>query len=73
MDRRHFMAASGLAAASPMLAKAAGVSGSPTSVPGLFKRIDFSTDGLGLNPAEYAHLLHGVERDAQHVGVLDVE
>ena len=64
MDRRHFMAASGLAAASPMLAKAAGVMVSPTSADGLFKRIDFSTDGLGLNPAEYAHLLHGIATSA---------
>ena len=60
MDRRHFMAASGLAAASPMLVKAAVIGSSPSPTNGLFKRIDFSSDGLGLNPAEYAHLLHDV-------------
>ena len=60
MDRRHFMAASGLATASPVLAKAAGISGSSTSADDRFKRIDFSTGGLGLNPAEYSHLLRDV-------------
>ena len=60
MDRRHFMAASGLAAASPMLVKAAAIGSSPASTDGLFKRIDFSSDGLGMNPAEYTRLLHDV-------------
>ena len=60
MDRRHFMVASGLAAASPMLVKAAGISGNVASATGHFKRIDFSADGLGLNPAEYTRLLHDV-------------
>ncbi len=64
MDRRHFMAASGLAAASPMLVKAAAISNSSASADGLFKRVDFSTDGLGLNPAEYTHLLHDVATSA---------
>ena len=64
MDRRHFMAASSLAAASPMLVKAAAISVSPASTDGLFKRIDFSTDGLGLNPAEYTRLLHDVATSA---------
>ncbi len=64
MDRRHFMAASSLAAASPMLVKAAAISNSSASADGLFKRVDFSTDGLGLNPAEYTHLLHDVATSA---------
>ncbi len=60
MDRRHFMAVGGLAAASPVLAKAAGITASSTSTAGLSKRVDFSHDGLGLNPAEYSTLLHEV-------------
>lgn len=64
MDRRHFMAASGLAAASPLLVKATSISGNAASTDGLFKRIDFSHDGLGLNPAEYSSVLQEVATSA---------
>ncbi|HVF34783.1 MAG TPA: beta-eliminating lyase-related protein [Candidatus Saccharimonadia bacterium] len=56
MHRRHFLAASGLAALTPALANAA----SPSSSTGnatLLKRVTFQTDGLGLAPREYAALL----------------
>lgn len=56
MDRRHFLAASGLAAASPLFAGAAGA-----STDGVFQTIDFASDGLGLSPREYAaHLAAAV-------------
>ena len=57
MDRRDFLAAGGLAAASPMLAQAVGTTGLATTGAILSKRIDFTSDGLGLNPPEYAALL----------------
>ena len=55
MDRRQFLAASGLAAAVPAFTNAteAGVKAEA----GLFKRIDFTADGLGLDPREYSLLL----------------
>jgi threonine aldolase len=59
MDRRHFLAATGLAAASPMFANAAAGAGAG-SAEGLFQRIDFNHDGLGLSPREYAARLHDV-------------
>lgn len=60
MDRRDFLAAGGLAAASPMLAQAVGTTGLATTVAVLSKRVDFTSDGLGLNPREYAALLQQV-------------
>lgn len=61
LDRRRFLAASGLAATMPLLptaAHAAQPDGAATSSPALFSRVDFTTDGLGLNPREYATRLH---------------
>ena len=62
MDRRHFLAASGLAAASPVFAGTAAVSPIAAAAPaaGLFQRIDFGSDGLGLGPREYAARLDEV-------------
>lgn len=62
MDRRHFLAASGLAAASPVFAGHAAVSPTAAAAPaaGLFQRIDFGSDGLGLGPREYAARLDEV-------------
>ena len=57
MDRRRFLAASGLAATAPALAGASVALGEDHGT-GFFQRIDFTSDGLGLSPAEYASLLH---------------
>jgi threonine aldolase len=59
MDRRHFLAASGLTAATPLLASARPLAASPEApspepVPKPSELINFSSDGLGLSPAEYA-------------------
>jgi threonine aldolase len=53
MDRRHFLAASGLAAASPMFAATAAAA-EAASGEGLFQTVNFGPDGLGLSPREYA-------------------
>lgn len=58
MDRRDFLAASGLAAASPMLAQPTGTAALSATGANLSKRLDFTSDGLGLTPREYAVLLH---------------
>ena len=57
MDRRRFLTVSGLATASPALGRiGAGVdSGHGEDVS---RRIDFTVDGLGFNPQQYAALLH---------------
>lgn len=60
MDRRQFLAAGGLAAVSPVLAQAAGTGAMAGTAAGLFEHIDFTSDGLGLGPREYATLLHDV-------------
>ena len=60
MDRRHFLTAGGLAAATPLLATTAAAETNAHATTGLFKRIDFTSDGLGLDPAEYATLLRDV-------------
>lgn len=57
MDRRKFLAVSGLAAAAPVLAQAPAPGVTSDAAPALFKRIDFTSDGLGLDPREYATLL----------------
>lgn len=57
MDRRQFLMAGGLAAAAPALAGAARAAPLPAARPGLFQRVDFVSDGLGLAPPEYAALL----------------
>ena len=55
MDRRRFLAAGGLAAAAPVVARAAPWGHGTRSAP--VARVDFTTDGLGLAPAEYAQRL----------------
>lgn len=59
MDRRHFLAASALAAAAPLLPALASAATAVAPSPGMdmFKRVNFGTDGLGLNAREYATLL----------------
>ncbi len=58
MDRRHFMAAGGLSAATPLLARTLGARTMTDTPSEVSTRIDFTSDGLGLNPREYAALLH---------------
>ena len=62
MDRRRFLAAGTLAAASPMLAQAAPAAGKAerTSAPRLFTEVNLVMDGLNLSPTEYAALLSDV-------------
>ena len=55
MDRRQFLSVSGLAATTPLFANAS--PGNPAPGDGLFQRIDFTSDGLGLDPREYTTLL----------------
>jgi threonine aldolase len=59
MDRRHFLASTGLAAAStlatPIMAGAASAGPETASL-----QVNFSTEGLGLTPAEYAAQLQVV-------------
>lgn len=59
MDRRHFLGVTAVAAASPALS-ALGTSATADASATLFKRVDFASDGLGLDPAEYATLLGGM-------------
>lgn len=60
MDRRQFLAAGGLAAASPLLAKAAAPGACSDPAAGLFKAVNFVSDGVDLNPVEYATRLRDV-------------
>ncbi|HEV8695857.1 MAG TPA: beta-eliminating lyase-related protein, partial [Lysobacter sp.] len=60
MDRRQFLAVSGLAAASPVLAQTVGTGASANPAPGLFEHINFLSDGLALSPREYATTLQEV-------------
>lgn len=55
MDRRRFLAASGLAAATPAFSHA--LADSTAASDPLFTRVDFTSDGLALDPREYAALL----------------
>lgn len=66
MDRRRFLAAGSLAATVPLLAGAgASARATATAGPGrsLFQRIDFTGDGLGLDPLEYATRLQEMAAD----------
>lgn len=60
MNRRQFLAAGGLAAATPLLAKAASAAANAPTKTDLFSRVDFTSDGLGLDPREYVTLLRDV-------------
>ena len=61
MDRRHFLAASSLAAASPLLAATPADAPRPPTPPvseaALFRTVKLGTDGLALDPREYSALL----------------
>lgn len=61
MDRRHFLATSGLAAVAPALAAA-----DPRAAPAApgSGRVNFRSDGLALTPAEYAGRLEAVAAGA---------
>lgn len=64
MDRRHFLAAGGLAAVVPVFGHTAmagqpAVDGDPAASP-LFRSVNFSSDGVDYTPAEYATRLHAV-------------
>ena len=63
MDRRQFLSVSGLAATTPLFANAS--PGSPAPEDGLFQRIDFTSDGLGLDPREYTTLLQQAAADGK--------
>ena len=56
MDRRKFLATSAAAAAVPAFGRAAST-GSPPPSP---LRVNFTSDGLQLNPRDYASLLHEI-------------
>ena len=59
MDRRRFLATSALAATAPLLpAVASAATAAPAPGMDMFRRVNFGTDGLGLNAREYATLLH---------------
>jgi threonine aldolase len=60
MDRRRFLATSALAASAPLLPALASAATAVAASPGMdmFTRVNFGTDGLGLNAREYATLLH---------------
>lgn len=60
MDRRQFLMASGLGAAAPVLAGPGQAAASPGARDAMFQRVDFVSDGLGLEPPEYAALLADV-------------
>lgn len=57
MDRRTFLTAGGLAAASPLLASTTQSAPTPGTTPELSSHVNFATEGLGLDPLEYATLL----------------
>ncbi|MGH8050174.1 MAG: threonine aldolase family protein [Arenimonas sp.] len=58
MDRRHFLAAGGLAAAAPVFSQSLASTALADTPAGISKMIDFTSDGLGLNPLDYSALLH---------------
>lgn len=55
MDRRQFLATSSVVLATPALGQVS--AGTAADARPRFKRVDFTSDGLGLDPAEYAILL----------------
>ncbi|WP_160309494.1 threonine aldolase family protein [Lysobacter capsici] len=58
MDRRGFFALGGWAAAMPMLAHLGPAQARADAPRAGSRRVDFTSDGLGLDPGEYASLLH---------------
>lgn len=65
MDRRKFLAVGGLAAAMPVLARADATDAGADTEFGLFKSVNFVSDGLGLSPREYAVLLDKATKDQE--------
>lgn len=60
MDRRKFLATSGLAIAAPALSTGVSASAHAQSGDGLFRNINFLSDGLGLDPREYVSRLQDI-------------
>lgn len=60
MDRRQFLAAGGLAAAAPVFSHAVGTGASADSAAAMPGHVDFTSDGLGLGPGDYAIALREV-------------
>ncbi len=60
MDRRRFLAASGLAAAAPVLGQTVGtgIDAPADAASRLFRQVNFVSDGIDLSPREYTTLLH---------------
>jgi len=58
LDRRHFLAAGGIAAAMPLTARALPLASSPSAA--LFEWVNFYSDGLDLTPTEYATRLQAL-------------
>jgi threonine aldolase len=58
LDRRHFLAATGLAVSSSVLTRNIEAGARDVASTELFKQINFTSDGLGLDPREYVTLLH---------------
>lgn len=56
MDRRSFLATSSLAATVPLLSAVPAVHAAQSATK-LFSRVNFASDGLGLDPREYASVL----------------
>ncbi len=54
MDRRQFLRATGLAAATPLIAGSGQAAASAALRERTIERVDFVSDGLGLEPPEYA-------------------
>ncbi|HEY0335003.1 MAG TPA: beta-eliminating lyase-related protein [Stenotrophomonas sp.] len=64
MDRRSFLASGALASGIPLLgALAPAQAASGRAGTAAIDRVDLRSDGLGLQPAEYAALLHQLTRD----------
>src|SRR4051812_39687169 len=57
LNRRQFLAVTGLAAASGAVSQATTIRPAGDGQAELFKTIDFSSDGLNLTPREYSTLL----------------
>ncbi len=65
MNRRQLFAVGGSATVTPAISVAAAANTTVYGKSALFKRIDFQADGLGLDPREYAALLHDLATTQQ--------
>ena len=73
MNRRKFLATAGMAAATPALTQTSTHDASSETKKALFNQVDFTSDGLALNPREYTTLLgevaaQGLEPDNYSLG-----